>query len=257
MAETTVVDPAASNATSRSVCKNQLTPLFTDDVDFELYGAITIDSGLVAAEYFCITTVKFLAALAFQTIHVDIRENQAHTGVWFQFIGNATFWKSLNTTLGPLAPYLVYRPDPPVQASFIGLLEFNHRNLIKKARLYVSDIIAVLGLSKLYFGDSVFRPVPGVPNAFVSFCVKQKDACGPTAGNIGYGDPNDPNFLQKCLGILAAQPPAWFAPASPILQANNFQCRSGHASMAYVDPVTHCPHVAMNSTFCILPPIIL
>jgi len=255
MAETTVVDPSASNATSRAVCANQLLPLFKSDVDFVLYGAITINSALVASEYFCITTVKYIGALAFETLHTDIVENTAGNGVWFQWLGNATFWTSNNYTLGPLAPYDVSRPDPAVAASFIGLLEFDNNNLIKKARIYVSDIIAVLGLSKLAFGDAIHQPDAPVPNAFIAFCIKARDACAPS--NLGYGNPllSFPEYLGACLSILAAQPAAFFATGSPVLQANNFLCRSGHSSMAYIDPVTHCPHVALNSTFCLLPPI--
>jgi len=255
MAQITVVDPSESNATSRAACKNQLLPLFVPDVDFELYGAITINSALVAAEYFCITTVKFIAALAFETLHTDITENNAGNGVWFQWLGNATFWKSTNYTLGPLAPYAVNVPDPAVEASFIGLLEFDNNNLIKKARIYVSDLMAVLGLSKLAFGDAINEPIPHVPNAFIAFCIKARDACTPT--DLGYGDPTNPNYLNICLGTLAAQPAAFFATGSPVLQANNFLCRSGHSSMAYIDPVTHCPHVALASTFCVLPPIVI
>jgi len=87
------------------------------------------------------------------------------------------------------------------------------------------------------------------------FCATAFQACGEwdaedkLSGGPGLGYGTATTCVENVGAILVAQP-YWQVLGSPLYQADTLSCRSNHIVMAFVDPTTHCPHVAAASTAC-------
>jgi hypothetical protein len=75
-----------------------------------------------------------------------------------------------------------------------------------------------------------------------SFCSLAASAC--TGGNQQYATLSD---CTNACNNFTMTPPRY---TSASVTGNTFGCRMFHLTLATIDPVTHCPHIAVNSATC-------